>query len=57
MSDKYLNRKKKIFGSKGFCCEMDSGPYNKYVKNNKGNKRLRRLLKHLNRIELKDHED
>jgi hypothetical protein len=56
MSDKFINRKKKIFGSKGYCCEMDSGPYNKYIKNNRGNKRLRQFLKKIIKLEIKNDE-
>jgi hypothetical protein len=35
---------------------MDSGPYNKYIKNNRGNKRLRQFLKKIIKLEIKNDE-
>ena len=48
-----IEKELKVSGRKGYCCPMDSGPMNQYIRKTK--KRIRKILKRLTRKEVQDH--
>jgi hypothetical protein len=47
-----INKELKASQLKGYCCRMDSGPKNKYIRGHK--KRVRRLLKQITNREVRE---